>query len=75
MLQLLKILKIFLCLFFVIKICIKPNTMENLKKMVNQGHLSLLTFYVPLMSSRKFGLPSTGNGISFGPAFMPQLVV
>lgn len=49
--------------------------MENLEKRVTQSHLSLLTIQVPLMSSCKFEVQSTGNGVSFGPVFMPQLVV
>lgn len=65
----------FPCLFFMIKICNGQNTMENLEKGVNQSHLSPLIVKVPLMSSCKFELQSTGSGISFGSVFMPQLVV
>lgn len=47
--------------------------MENLEKGVNQSHLSPLIVKVPLMSSCKFELQSTGSEISFGSVFMAQL--
>lgn len=66
---------IFFCLFFIIKIRNRQNTMENLEKRVNQSHLGLLITKVSLMSSCEFEVQSTGSGVSFGSAFMPQLVV
>lgn len=51
------------------------KTVKNLEKRVNQSHLSLLIVKILLMSSCKFEVQSTGSGISFGPVFMPQVMV